>query len=65
MTSLTSLSDPTFPEVVLATIVSKFKISLADNVNEVYWNLASVRYPTVGKDSSKAEYPLKLERLGI
>lgn len=52
-------------EVVLATIVSRFKIALADNADQVVWNFASVRYPTVGKDSNKPEYPIKLERINM
>lgn len=50
-------------EVVLATMVPRFKISLANNADEIYWNLANVRYPTVGKFSDKPEYPIKLERI--
>ena len=38
-----------------------FKFSLGDR--EIYWNMASVNYPTVGKvDNSPAEY-LKLQRI--
>ena len=47
-------------EDVLATLLSKFRVTLADNVDQVCWNLAAVRYPTVGKDSDRPEYPIKL-----
>ena len=47
-------------EVILATLLSKFKVTLADNADEVYWNVAAVRYPTIGKESTKPEYPIKL-----
>ena len=46
--------------LVLSTLLSKFKVTLADNVDEVYWNLAPVQYPTVGKESDRPEYPIKL-----
>ena len=47
-------------EVVLATLLTKFQVTLADNADEVCWNLAAVRYPTVGKESDRPEYPIKL-----
>ena len=58
---------------VMARSTSRQKVDLiefrggtchfVDNADQVYWNFASVRYPTVGKYSNKAEYPLKLERI--
>lgn len=30
---------------------------------EIYWNLAGINYPTVGKEGIKAEMPMKLEAI--
>lgn len=48
-------------EIVLAIILRTFKVTLSSK--EVYWNVAGVNYPTVGKDGSRAEMPLMLERI--
>lgn len=50
-------------EVVLSTILSSFKVSLAEESRDVVWNVAAVRYPTIGKDSTKPEFPLRLEHI--
>ncbi|KAK7677643.1 hypothetical protein QCA50_019334 [Cerrena zonata] len=52
-------------KVVLSTIVSSFKISLSDEAEDIVWNVAAVRYPTVGKDSTKPEFPLRLEPIKV
>ena len=51
------------PEVVLATLLSSFKVSPAKNAKDVVWNMAGVRYPTVGKDSLQPSFPLTMEAL--
>ncbi|GBE84055.1 Docosahexaenoic acid omega-hydroxylase CYP4F3 [Sparassis crispa] len=45
-------------EVVLAVLVPKFTFELT--AKPIVWNMAPVRYPTVGKESVKAEMPLKV-----
>ena len=46
-------------EVVLAVMLRSFKFSLAEK--PIFWNLAGVNYPTVGKDSDKPTMYLKVE----
>ena len=48
-------------EVVLAVMLRSFKVSLSDK--EVYWNMAGVNYPTVGKIDNKPAQYLRLERI--
>lgn len=48
-------------EVVLAIILESFRFSKADNGDKVVWNLAGVRYPTVGRESNKPSFPMKVE----
>ena len=43
----------------MAVMLRSFKFLPGEK--EVYWNLAPVSYPTVGKESTKAELHLKLE----
>ncbi|OBZ67845.1 Docosahexaenoic acid omega-hydroxylase CYP4F3 [Grifola frondosa] len=45
-------------KVVLSLLLSRFTFSLSDK--PIVWNLAGVRYPTVGKDSTKPEMWLKV-----
>ncbi|OBZ67681.1 hypothetical protein A0H81_12357 [Grifola frondosa] len=45
-------------KVVLSLLLSRFAFSLSDK--PIVWNLAPVRYPTVGKDSTKPEMWLKV-----
>ena len=52
-----------FTEVVLAVLLRSFRFMPSDQ--EVYWNLAGVNYPTVGKDGVKAALPLKLEPVKV
>lgn len=48
----------TLTEVVLATLLESFRFEMTNK--EVVWNMAGVKYPTVGKDSSYAEFPMKV-----
>ena len=48
-----------FAEVVLAVMLRSFKFLLSDK--DIYWNVALVSYPTVGKVDTKEALPLKLE----
>ena len=50
-------------EVLLTTVLSSFKISYAKESKDVVWNLASVRYPTIGPDSTLPACPITLERI--
>ena len=49
------------PEVVLAILLRSFKFSLSSQ--EIVWNLAGIKYPTVGRDSTKPSMPIKVERV--
>lgn len=49
-------------EVVLSTLISSFKISMPANGKDIIWNMAGVRYPTVG-ESVKPAFPMRMERL--
>lgn len=49
-------------KVILAVLLETFKFSEADNGKDVFWNLAGVKYPTVG-NSTEPECPLKVELL--
>lgn len=51
------------PEVVLAVMLRSFRFLPSDK--EVYWNLAGVNYPTIGKYGTKAALPLKLQPLKV
>ncbi|GJE84316.1 cytochrome P450 [Phanerochaete sordida] len=48
-------------KVLLSTLLRAFKIMPGSK--DVYWNLATVNYPTVGKDSGEPGLYLKLEPL--
>ncbi|KAK7681874.1 hypothetical protein QCA50_015223 [Cerrena zonata] len=50
-------------KVVLNILLQSFRFSPSKKSSEVVWNLAAVRYPTIGKHSSKQELPLKVEML--
>ena len=50
-------------EVVLAVMLRSFKFSLGEK--EIYWNMAGVNYPTVGKVDNKPAEFLKLQRIDI
>lgn len=42
-------------------MLRSFKFSLSEK--EIYWNVAVVNYPTVGKVDTKGTLPLKLEAI--
>ncbi|OBZ67636.1 Docosahexaenoic acid omega-hydroxylase CYP4F3 [Grifola frondosa] len=48
-------------KVVLSLLIASFTFELSDK--PIVWNLAGVRYPTVGKDSKKPQMPLKVTPL--
>lgn len=48
---------------MLSVLIETFQVSPPDNKDDVVWNLAGVRYPTVGKVSTKPAMPMKVERL--
>ncbi|EKM49765.1 uncharacterized protein PHACADRAFT_265429 [Phanerochaete carnosa HHB-10118-sp] len=50
-------------KVVLAVMLHSFRFHPSDK--EIYWNLASVNYPSVGKESTKAEMPMKVEAIQV
>ncbi|KAI0789215.1 cytochrome P450 [Abortiporus biennis] len=52
-------------KVVLATLIHSFKFSNADCSNEIVWNVATVRYPTVGKVDNHPSMPLKVEAIHV
>ena len=49
---------PPIAEAVLVTLLSKFTFAPSDR--DVYWNLAAIQYPTVGKNSTRPELPMKV-----
>jgi len=49
-------------KVILAVLLETFTFSEADNGKDVVWNLAGIKYPTVG-DNIEPECPLKVELL--
>ena len=55
--SLTTLSMLiTSSEAMLFVLLDAFRFTVSDK--EIVWNIATVRYPTVGKDGVKPELPL-------
>jgi len=50
-------------KVVLSVLLHTFKFSPSDNNEDVVWNLANVKYPTVGKDNNIPSFPIKVERV--
>ncbi|KAK7688291.1 hypothetical protein QCA50_008661 [Cerrena zonata] len=50
-------------KVILNILLQSFRFSPSKKSGEVNWNVAAVRYPTLGRDSTKAELPLKVEVL--
>ncbi|KAJ3489260.1 hypothetical protein NLI96_g2239 [Meripilus lineatus] len=48
-------------KVVLSLLLGSFKFSLPDH--EIVWNLAGVKYPTVGRISNTPSMPMKVELL--
>ncbi|GJE97230.1 cytochrome P450 [Phanerochaete sordida] len=52
-------------KVVLATLVSSFRLSLCEGANaDIIWNRAPIAYPTVGPTDKTPRLPLRLEPLG-
>ncbi|TCD64103.1 cytochrome P450-dit2 [Steccherinum ochraceum] len=49
-------------KIVLSVLIDSFKFSI-DNKTKIVWNLAGVKFPTVGKDSVKPAFPMVVERL--
>ena len=41
---------------MLSVFLDAFKFTVSDK--EIVWNIATMRYPTVGKDGVKPELPL-------
>lgn len=54
-------SDRRVSETVIAVMLRSFRFSLGEK--EIYWNMAGVNYPTVGKTSEKPAAFLRLERI--
>ena len=50
-------------EVVLAAMIPKFKVYMSDYRDDIVWNLSNVMNPTVGSESMKPEFYVKLERI--
>ena len=53
---------PPAAEVVLVMLLSKFTFAPSDQ--DVYWNLAGIQYPTVGKNSPQPQLPMKVGFVG-
>ena len=52
---------PSAIEVILSVLLSTFKFELSDK--PIVWNVASVRYPTVGRESNVPQMPMKVSLL--
>jgi len=50
-------------KVVLSLLLDSFKFSPAQNAEDIVWNFAAVKYPTVGKDTFNPSFPMKVEPL--
>ncbi len=48
-------------EVVLSVLLKSFRFSPSNK--EIVWNLSPVKYPTVGRESSRPSMPMKVELL--
>ncbi|KAL4249739.1 Cytochrome P450 superfamily protein [Abortiporus biennis] len=48
-------------KVVLSTLLQSFKFSPADCAKNITWNLAGVKYPTIGKVDNHPSLPIKME----
>lgn len=44
-------------------MLRSFRFHLGDK--EIYWNVSGVNFPTVGREGSKPEMYLKLERIKV
>ena len=55
-------TDRLSPEVLLAVVVANFTFDLTEK--PIVWNVAGVRYPTVGWESNKAEMPMNVRLYG-
>lgn len=54
---------PCLTEVVLAVLLSSFKFTMNERSKQIVWNMAGIMYPTVGKHSKFAEFPMSLTPL--
>jgi len=50
-------------KVVLSMLLHSFRFSLPNNSEDIVWNLANIKYPTIGKDSNTPSFPMKVERV--
>ncbi|CAL1697383.1 unnamed protein product [Somion occarium] len=50
-------------KVVLSTLLESFRFSPSKVAKDVHWNLAAVRYPTIGKDSTNPQLLMSVELL--
>ena len=44
-------------------MIPKFKVYMSDYRDDIVWNLSNVMNPTVGSESMKPEFYVKLERI--
>ncbi|KAI0733510.1 cytochrome P450 monooxygenase [Fomitopsis betulina] len=49
-------------KVILSVLLSTFKFEMATD-KHIFWNVTSVQYPTVGKESNVPEMPMKVSML--
>ncbi|TCD66902.1 cytochrome P450-dit2 [Steccherinum ochraceum] len=50
-------------KIVLAVLLDRFKFHLPEDERKVFWNLAAIKYPTVGEDSLTPAFPMIVEQL--
>ena len=57
-----TLSDGHLVEVVLNVLLSKFRVMPSQEAENIVWNMAGVRHPTMA-NSVHPTFPVQLERV--
>ncbi|KAI0072184.1 cytochrome P450 [Panus rudis PR-1116 ss-1] len=50
-------------KIVLIVLLRSFEFDLDKDVGEVVWNVAGVKFPTLGRDSDKPAFPMRIRRV--
>ena len=65
MYSLVQKLTNSMPEVLLSTLIPKFKFSVAKNADDIIWNLSGVSFPTLGKESNTPTFPISVQAISV
>ena len=65
MYSLVQKLTNSIPEVLLSTLIPKFKFSVAKNADDIVWNLSGVSFPTLGKESNTPTFPISVQAISV